>query len=271
MLKAITRGVSRNIGSCELTYRQRERVDYEKAVRQHAAYCDLLRRRGAEVVTLEALEENPDCCFVADAAVILEEVAIIASPGAASRRGEIAAVEEVLALQREVVRIPLPATLDGGDVLTLGKRIFVGRSTRTNAEGIESLARITRPFGYTVTPVSVTRSLHLTTACSALNDETVLLNPLWIDRDAFARQWVLEVPEDEPWAASAMRIGDSCICVEAAAPRTLELVGKHCGDVEIMDISEFRKAEGSLPCLSILFQETNTAMPGNKNKEGIYA
>jgi dimethylargininase len=271
MLKAITRAVSRNIGSCELTFRQRERVDYEEAVRQHQGYCDLLRRRGAEVITLEACDENPDCCFVADAAVILEEVAIIASPGAASRRGEVAAVEEILGLHREVARIHQPATLDGGDVLIIGKRIFVGSSMRTNAQGIETLARITRPFGYTVTPVSVTRSLHLTTACSALNEETVLLNPLWIDRDAFARQWVLEVPEEEPWAAATMRVGASCVCVEAGAPRTLEMVGKHCGDVEVLDISEFRKAEGSIPCLSILFHETTTATPGNRNKEAIYA
>ncbi|HUQ34306.1 MAG TPA: arginine deiminase-related protein [Pyrinomonadaceae bacterium] len=272
MLKAITRAVSRNIGSCELTFRQRERLDLDRAVRQHAAYCDLLRRRKAEVITLEASDENPDCCFVADAAVILDEIAIIASPGAASRRGEVAAIEESLAPQREVARISLPATLDGGDVLTLGKHIFVGRSKRTNAEGIEALSRITRPFGYTVSPVSVMRSLHLTTACSAINEETVLINSLWIDRDAFRRQWVLEVPEDEPWAASTMRIGASCVCVEAGAPRTLELVGKHCGDVEVLDISEFRKAEGSLPCLSLLFHETNTAKPaGYQNKEAIYA
>jgi dimethylargininase len=268
MLKAITREVSRNISDCELTFRERECVDYERAVRQHEDYCELLRRAGVEVLTLEACDDNPDCCFVADTAVVLDEVAVIASPGAASRRAEITAVEKALFPYREIARIPLPARLDGGDVLLMGKQLFVGRSVRTNSEGIEALARITRPFGYDVTPIPVTGSLHLTTACSAINEETVLINPLWIDASAFAHRWVLTVPQDEPWAASTMRLGQACICVEAGAPRTLELLGKHCAEVSVLDISEFRKAEGSLPCLSILFQETEHS---KQNKEAVYA
>lgn len=267
MLKAITRAVSRNITRCELTFRQRECVDYERAVRQHESYCDLLRRRGAKVLNLDALDDNPDCCFVADAAVILDEVAVIARPGAPSRRGEVRAVEEILSAHREVVRIKPPATLDGGDVIVLGKQIFVGRSLRTNFDGIESLARISRPFGYNVTPIQVRGSLHLTTACSALDEETLLVNPRWIDVAPFARHWVLNVPEEEPWAASTMRVG-ACVCVEDGAPRTLELVKRHCAEVEVLDISEFRKAEGSLPCLSIIFQDTDQS---NQNKEGTHA
>jgi dimethylargininase len=270
MLKAITRAVSRNITNCELTFRRRECVDYEEAVRQHGAYRELLRRRGAEVFDLEAGDDTPDCCFVADTAVVLDEVAVIASPGAESRRGEVAAVEKILSLHRETVRITPPALLDGGDVLILGKQIFVGRSRRTNAEGIGALADIARPFGYGVTPVMVRGSLHLTTACSALNEETVLLNPLWIDAAPFTRHWVLEVPAGEPWAASTLRVGADCVCVEAGAPRTLELVARHCADVEVLDISEFRKAEGSLPCLSILFRDGSPG-PGGQNKEVTYA
>jgi dimethylargininase len=256
MLKAVTRAVSRNITRCELTFRQRESVDYEKAVRQHVSYCALLTRLGAKVHTLEAHDDNPDCCFVADTAVVLEDVIVIASPGATSRRGEVKAIEDVLSAHREVRRIEPPATLDGGDVMLLGKHLFVGRSKRTNRQGIESLTRIARSYGYSVTPVSVTGSLHLTTACSALDEETLLLNPRWIDAAPFARYWVLNVPEEEPWAASTMRVC-STICVEADAPRTLELVSKHCREVEVLDISEFRKAEGSLPCLSILFQDAS--------------
>jgi dimethylargininase len=270
MLKAITRAVSRNIQGCELTFRQREPLDYEKAVRQHASYCALLSRWGAEVLTLKAHDENPDCCFVADTAVVLEEVAVIASPGAWSRRREVNAVEEILSTHREVMRIEPPATLDGGDVLILGKRIFVGLSKRTNSYGIESLTRIAHTFGYNVIPVAVMGSLHLTTACSALDEETVLLNPRWIDAAPFARYWVLNVPEDEPWSASIMRVGSS-VCVEAGAPRTLELVSRHCREVEVLDISEFRKAEGSLPCLSILFQDTNAEEHSKQNKEVMYA
>jgi dimethylargininase len=269
MLKAITRAVSRNISRCELTFRQRERIDYEKAVRQHAAYRDLLRRRGAEVLDLEASDECPDCCFVADTAVVLEEMAVIASPGSRSRQGEVRAVEEVLSLHREVAHIAPPATLDGGDTVVIANRIFIGRSERTNTEGIESLTRIARSLGYNVIPVSVVGSLHLSTACSALDEETVLLNPRWIDPAPFARYRVLNVPEDEPWSASTMRIGEA-VCVEAGAPRTLDLVGRHCAEVEVLDISEFRKAEGSLPCLSILFHDTR-AEQSAENQEVMYA
>ena len=269
MLKAITRAVSRHISRCELTYVRRECVDYERAVRQHAAYRELLERRGAEVFELEARDENPDCCFVADAAVVLDELAVVASMGAVSRRSEVAAVEEVLSSLRPFVsKIKLPATLDGGDVLRVGRRLFVGRSGRTNREGVEALASLAGPFGYEVVPVAVRGSLHLTTACSALDGETVLLNPRWIDAAPFARFWVLEVPEEEPWAASTVRVGEA-VCVEAGAPRTLELVARHCREVEVLDISEFRKAEGSLPCLSILFEDGDTRpQQARQDKEG---
>ncbi|HEX8492064.1 MAG TPA: arginine deiminase family protein [Pyrinomonadaceae bacterium] len=273
MLKAITRAVSPHIARCELTYRARECVDYEKAVRQHEAYRDLLERCGAQIINLEGCDNHPDCCFVEDTAVVLDEVAVIASMGAPSRRGETSAVEKILSAHREVARIQLPATLDGGDVVRLGRQLFVGRSRRTNYQGIEALARIARPFGYSVTAVEVTGSLHLTTACSALNEEAVLLNPRWIDTRPFARFWVLPVPTDEPWAANTLRAGDA-ICVEANAPRTLELVERHSAQVEVLDISEFRKAEGSLSCLSILFQDANpnhTAHSINQNKEKTHA
>ena len=269
MLKAITRAVSRNLSCCELTFRQRECLDYEKAIRQHVDYCDFLRRCGVEVLNLKTRDENPDCCFVADTAVVLEEAAIIANLGTPSRQGEVTDVAEALSAHREIVRIKPPATLDGGDVLILSKRIFVGHSKRTNQAGIESLTRIATSLGYDVTPVTVMGSLHLTTACSALDEETVLLNSRWIDAAPFARYWTLNVPEDEPWAASTMRVGPT-VCVEAGAPRTLELVSKHCAEVETLDISEFRKAEGSIPCLSILFQDTKTNH-SNQSKETIYA
>jgi dimethylargininase len=162
---------------------------------------------------------------VADAAVVLDEVAVVASMGARSRRAEVAAVEEVISSLRNVLRIKPPATLDGGDVLRVGRRLFVGRSRRTNREGVEALASLVGPFGYEVTPVAVRGSLHLTTAASALDEETVLVNPRWIDAAPFARQWVLEVPEEEPWAASTVRVGRA-VCVEAGAPRTLERDGR---------------------------------------------
>ncbi|MDX6692590.1 MAG: dimethylargininase [Blastocatellia bacterium] len=254
MLRAITRAVSRQLARCELTFKEREGIDYERAARQQEAYCRLLERCGVAVFNLEASDALPDCCFVADTAVVLDELAVIANMGASSRRRETAAAEKILSNYRQVARIEPPATLDGGDVVRLGKQLFVGRSARTNEEGIAALARLTREFGYSVTPVCVTGSLHLTTACSALDEETVLLNPCWIDDAPFAGLRVLCGPEQEPWAASTLRVGQT-ICVEAEAPRTRQLVEQVCPRVEALDISEFRKAEGSLSCLSLLFRD----------------
>ncbi len=273
MLKAITRAVSKGIARCELVYRPRECVDYERSVRQHEAYRDFLRRRGALVFNLEASDSQPDCCFVQDTAIVLDELAIIASPGAPSRRDETEAVEKILSAEREVARIHPPATLDGGDVVRMGQQLFVGHSRRTNRAGIEALTNSARPHGYSVTAIEVTGCLHLTTACSALNEETVLLNPRWINSERFARFWTLHVPEDEPWAANALRVGEA-VCVETNAPRTLELVGRHCAEVEALDISEFRKAEGSLSCLSILYEDANPFhihRSTNQNKEETHA
>jgi dimethylargininase len=261
MLMALTRGVSPDIEGCELTYRQREPIDYRRALEQHEEYCRQLRDCGAEQIALDAGEALPDCCFVADTAVVVDEVAVISSMGAASRRGEMAAVEPLLARYRQVVRVEPPATAEGGDTVCVGRRLFVGLSRRTSAQGVEALRRILRPFGYEVAPVRVRGSLHLSTACSALDEETVLLNPHWIDAEPFARFNVLRVPEEEPWAANTLRVGET-VCVEAMAPRTEQLVRRYNKSVRAVDISEFRKAEGSLSCLSIVFNSGESGGPG---------
>jgi dimethylargininase len=253
MLRAFTRAVSTCIGDCELTFRDRETIDYEQAVRQHDEYCGLLRDHGIEVTKLNASDTLPDCCFVEDTAIIVDEVGIITSMGAASRRSETLLIEQELSRFREIKHIRLPAKLEGGDVVRLGKKVFVGLSSRTNAEGVEALKKILEPFGYHVIPVKVKGSLHLSTACSAINEETVLTNPRWIDQEAFKSVNVLTIPEDEPWAANTLRINGT-LCVEAGVPRTIDLVSGLAKKVEVLNISEFRKAEGSLSCLSIIFR-----------------
>ncbi len=254
VFKAITRGVSPNMAACELTYRSREEIDFQKAVVQFDQYCDLLRRWDVELVTIPGSVTYPDCCFVQDTAVVLEEVCIVAHMGASSRRGEVSEVERILSPLRKVKRILPPATLDGGDVVQIGKRLFVGLSKRTNARGIAALERIVEPFGYTVVAVRVDGGLHLTTGCGVIDDETVLLNPRWLDGDAFKGLRRLYVPEEEPWAANTIRVKDF-VCLEAGAQRTIDLVHPYTRDVETLDISEFRKAEGSLSCLSLIFRE----------------
>lgn len=257
MLRALTRGVSRNMARCELTFRGREPIDFARAARQHDEYCALLGYRGVAVTRLEADDAHPDCCFIEDTAIVVDELAVITSMGAASRRGERGAVEKELMKRRELACIEMPAMIEGGDVLRVGKKLFVGLSQRTNAAGVEALQNILQPHGYEVVPVAVKGSLHLKTACSALDDETLLVNPHWLALEPFADFKILEVADNEPWAAGTIRLGQ-CVCLEAGAPRTVELVSRHTPDIEILDISEFSKAEGSLSCLSIIFEDGET-------------
>ncbi len=252
--KAVTRGVAHCINNCELTYRDREIIDRRKAMAQLEQYRKLLRKWNVELITLPPSESYPDCCFVQDTAVVLDEVCVVARMGATTREGETLEVERALAQHRIMRRILPPATLEGGDVVQMGKRLFVGVSRRTNARGVASLSNIVQQFGYTVVPVSVNGGLHLTTGCGVVNEDTVILNPRWVDAKAFKQLRQLHVPDDEPWAANTLRIGRA-VCVESHAPRTIELVQPFAEDIEKLDISEFRKAEGSLSCLSIIFRE----------------
>ena len=252
--KAITRGVSRSITACELTYRSREHIDYEKAASQLERYCLLLRKWDVDLMKMPANDTYPDGCFVQDTAIILDEVCVMASMGAEARRGEVSEVERMVSQFRSIQRIIPPATLDGGDVVQFGKRLFVGLSSRTNARGIAALGQIVESFGYAVVPVVVKGGLHLTTGCGIVNDETVLLNPRWLDISAFRGLRQLHVPQEEPWAANTIRVDDA-VCLEEEAPRTVDLVQPYAGSINTLDISEFRKAEGSLSCLSLIYKE----------------
>ncbi|PYQ07057.1 MAG: dimethylargininase [Acidobacteria bacterium] len=182
---ALTREVSAALARCELTFRPRHAIDLDRAVGQHAAYCRMLESLGLDVVRLPGDPAQPDCCFVEDTAVVLDEVAVLAHPGAPSRRGEVDVVASALEGYRTLARIPSSARLDGGDVLALGRRIFVGSSARTDAAGARALQRIVAPFGYDVVPVGVTGCLHLKSAVTAIGEGAVLANPGWLDLGPF--------------------------------------------------------------------------------------
>jgi len=252
MLIGITHTVSPKIRDCEITFIERQPIDYELALRQHDEYCAPLSRCGVEIKRLSINLDYPDSCFVEDTAIVVDELAVITSPGAESRRGETAAIKSELAKYKETVSISLPATIDGGDVLRVEKELFVGLSNRTNAQGIEELARILKPFDYRVYPVKLTDCLHLKSAVTALNDETLIINPHWIDLEPFKKFRLLYTPEDEPWAANSLCVGNR-IFLQAGFPRMAEIVQKLHEDIEILNISEFQKAEAALTCLSIIF------------------
>ena len=254
MLIGITRAVSPAIADCELTFLEREPIDYTRAARQHNDYCDALRELGVKVIELPSDASQPDCCFVEDTAIVTDEIAVIANPGAASRRGEIPVIERELRRHRKLAHIKSPSTIDGGDVLQIGKRIFVGLSSRTNPKGVEELARIFEPYGYNVSPVEIKGGLHLKSACTALDNETLLVNPQLLAPERFAGFNLLFVSEDEPWAANALRVADT-LCLQEDSPKTAEIVRRVCGRIKLIDMSELRKAEAGLTCSSIIFQE----------------
>jgi dimethylargininase len=250
---ALTRLPSRNMAECLRIDADGPTIDDVVTLRQHAGYRSMLERCGATVHTLPAAHDLPDCVFIEDTAIVLDEIAILCSMGHPSRRNEPAGVESELRRFREVRRIELPATIDGGDVLRVGRRLIVGRSRRTNAAGVEALTAIARPFGYEVDPVSVTGCLHFKSACTALPDGRLLANAEWLDKSALRRYEIVSVPDDEPDAANVALVGD-IVCAGTAHPRTIELIRRLGFRIETADLSEFAKADGCVTCLSLLFQ-----------------
>lgn len=250
---ALTRGVSPSIDHCELTHIGREPIDIPQALAQHEDYCDRLEALGLEVLRLPADPACPDCCFVEDTAIVLDEIAVLTPLGTPARRAESPAIEEALSRHRTVARIQLPATIEGGDVMRVGRRIFVGLSTRTNAGGIDALRALATPFGYEVVPVSVTGCLHLKSAVTALDDETLLANPGWFDTAPLASYRIVPVAESEPVAANVLTVRGQT-WAHPGFPRTIEKLEALGYRVTPVDISEFLKAEAALTCKSVLFR-----------------
>jgi dimethylargininase len=253
-LVAITREVSAGLANCELTHLARVPIDVDRARVQHRAYVDALGAAGCRVAHLPAAADMPDSVFVEDIAVAFDELAIVMRPGAESRRGEIDAVSTALAAYRPLHAIEPPATIDGGDVLVVGRRVFVGRSSRTNADAVAQMRRILGPHGYTVCELTVHGCLHLKSAVTGVADDLLLVNPEWIEKTAFAGFRFVDVDPSERPAANALRIGDDII-FPAAFPRTADRLARHGLHLRIVDASELAKAEGAVTCCSIVLQD----------------
>jgi dimethylargininase len=249
---ALTHAVPKGITQCELTYLTREPIDYQAAVAQHAAYLGSLRRAGVEVIELTANSDYPDGCFVEDTAVVVDELAVMARMGVESRRGEVSEIERVLSNCRSIARIEAPATLEGGDIVVAGRKVFAGLSPRTSRAGVSALATLLKPHGYQVVGVPINDCLHLKSACTLLGGDTMIANPQWFDLSEFGGFNIINVVEDEPWAANALRVGD-VVFVGAEFPRTAQKIRNAGFAVETIEISEFLKAEAGLTCSSIIF------------------
>ena len=252
MLVALTREPSSSLAAGERTFRTHEPIDIDAARFQHRAYREALTECGAHVIVLQAVEHLPDAVFVEDVAIVLDEIAILLPMGVGSRSEEPERIVSDLRLWREVVRLPEGTRAEGGDVVRLDRKLYVGRTGRSDDAGIAALAAASAGLGYQVVPVEVAGCLHLKSACTALDDDTILVNPEWVDASAFAVPRAIEVPAVEPWAANAVRAGEA-VLVQAGCPRTADRIAKAGFDVREVDVSELAKAEGSLTCLSLLF------------------
>ena len=252
MLIAMTRAVSPRIAECELTHLAREPINPGRARKQHRRYEELLVELGCELQRLPPVPELPDAVFVEDTAVVLDELAVITRPGAESRRAETASVADALKPYRTLFHIEPPGTLDGGDVLRIGKTLYVGLSNRSNLEGIEQLQRIVIAFGYSVNAVRLRDCLHLKSAVTQVADNTLLINRQWVDDASFGSMRLIDVADSEAFAANALRIGDTVIYPEAF-PGTRKRLEKQGIRIRTVDASELAKAEGGMTCCSLIF------------------
>ncbi len=251
---AITRQISPRFNECEITHIDRTPIDLDIARAQHEEYVRALKMGcGCEVVELPAEPDLPDSVFVEDAAFILPEVAVITRPGADSRKPETDSIARVLSPLKKLVHLKEPATLDGGDVLVLGKRIFIGLSTRSNQEAIDQLNSLLAEFGYSVTGVQLHDCLHLKTAVSRVDNQTLLINKNWLDIHHFENYRLLEVDPEEPFAANCLPVGDSII-YPTTFPKTRTRLEEAGYKVVKVDVSELAKAEGAVTCCSLIIQ-----------------
>lgn len=251
---ALVRSPSSRMADGIVTYGDREPVDANLATRQHAGYVAAVVDAGWEIREVAPADDLPDSAFVEDTVVVCDDLAVLARPGAAERRAEVAGTEEaVRALGLDVARIEEPGTLDGGDVLRVDTTLYVGRGGRTNAEGIRQLRRHAGPRGFAVVPVPLKRVLHLKSAVTALPDRTVIAaDPALLDSSPFPAMRI--VPEEA--GSHVILLGEGTVLMAASAPRSAELFDDLGFDVVAVDIGEFEKMEGCVTCLSVLVQPT---------------
>jgi len=252
MLRALTRQVGSSFAACELTFLDRQPIDVPKAIEQHRAYEACLSGLGVQVTSLSADPSFPDGVFVEDPAIVLDEIAIITRPGAESRRGETKNIAQALSQFRELRYIREPGTLEGGDVVHIGRTLYVGLSLRTSQDGIAQLAELVKPFGYRVVPVEVNGCLHLKSGACWAGGDMILANRHWIDVEKFRDFKIIEVANDEPSAADVLLVGDRLI-MPSSFPRTVEILEASGIRVHPIDVSELQKAEAGVTCLSLIF------------------
>jgi len=246
---AIVRPVPDSYDRCIRT--NRDKIDVALAKRQHAEYCQALQKLGLSLTWIRGDNALPDSCFVEDTAVVFGEKAVICNMAAKSRANEAAEVAKVMSELKETYRIKPPATIDGGDVLRVDDRVLVGISARTNLHAVRQLKKILENSGMKVVPVKVHKVLHLKSACTYLGNGVVILSRGCFDTKVLQGLGKIFVPKGEEYAADCLAVNGTVLIAKGHA-ETRKLVEKEGFRVEELEISEFRKGDGALTCLSIL-------------------
>lgn len=263
---AITRPVSDSLTSCEISFIHRKSIDLTLAKKQHQQYVDALKEAGCQILEAPLLNDHADAVFVEDTCLITDELAIITRTGAESRRGECASTAKLIKQHRPVAYIKAPGTADGGDMLLMGKTLYVGHSDRTNQAGIEQLTELLKPQNITVQPVRTWACLHLKSAVTALSDDTVLIQPAWLKDNPFKKYRCIEVAPDEPHAANVLRIArdgqPDAIIMPNNFPKTTKRLKEAGFDPILVDVGELQKAEGAATCCSIIIPHKKTSTEG---------
>jgi len=236
-----------------LTTAQEGPPDYELALQQHRHYEQVLRDCGLQLTVLPALEEFPDSCFVEDPAVVTPEFALITRPGAPSRRAETGPMAEALRSTHSLLlEMTGPGYLDGGDVMMVDRHFFIGLSERTDRDGVREFEKRVSPFGYTVSALEISGMLHLKTGAAYLEDNILLLHASLMDLDVFTEFVKVPVAEGEDYAANALRINDHVLL-----PADCSVTAGRLRDIGLtvleLPMSEYRKLDGGLSCLSLRF------------------
>ena len=251
MVIAITREISPRFNECEITHIERTPIDLEVARAQHHEYVNVLKTVGCSVIELPPEANLPDSVFVEDTAFILPEAAVITRPGADSRKPETESIVRALSPHIKLIYVREPATVDGGDVLVLGKNIYVGLSSRSNQEAIDQLDELLHESGYKVTGVQMHDCLHLKSAVTRVDDKTLLINKSWVDAYHFENFDWIEVDPAEPFGANCLPIGDAII-FPTTFPKTRAKLEERGYKIVTVDVSELAKAEGAVSCCSLV-------------------
>ena len=253
--RAFTRAVSPRLAECALTHLERTPIDVAEAVSQHAAYEQALASAGLELIRLPELPDDPDAVFVEDTALLLDGHAIITRPGIASRANETDSTAAGLSEHFELHRLEV-GHLDGGDVLRVGRKIYVGLSSRTDPAGIAALGEIASALGYEVVEAHLRQCLHLKTGVTSAGPDpdgtpVLLFNPRCVDPAQFAGMQPMPVDEEEPAAANCLRVAETLI-LPAGNPRTADRLRARAFQVVELDVSELQKAEAGVTCMSLI-------------------